>query len=96
MESKVLLNGQYVNSKEINPAKHRFIGMYRPPTGSPGFGYVACTCGSTLQTVEAILTHWQLGHADLPQYVDIEKRGPETECSGGEVPQEWIRRKEKR
>lgn len=70
-----LLNGRYVDDSEIDPVKHKFIGMFREPFSKIGAklaGYVACSCGHTLQTYEEVFAHWQMGHFDIPQYVNLE------------------------
>ena len=49
-----------------------FVGMHRPPwekCASPG-GYVACTCGAMIQTLEGVREHWQSGHFDRALYKD--------------------------
>ena len=68
-----LLNGKYAEATEIYPDKHKFIGTFRNPNYSDyqGKGYIACPCGSVLQTFEQSFSHWQLGHFDQPMYVDI-------------------------
>jgi len=71
-----LLNGKHVDPKEIDPAKHKFIGLFReptPPYRRPGetWEVMICECGMQLWTVNSIFEHWQLGHMDTPQYVDI-------------------------
>ena len=67
-----LLNGKFVDASEIDPARHRFIGTFRPPQAPRGEGYMLCTCGSILQTVQCVQEHYQRGHCDTNQYVDIE------------------------
>ncbi len=67
------LNGKLVSADEIDPAKHRYVGMFRitfPEDG--GGGYVACSCGEVLQSARAVRDHYQLGHFDEPQYADID------------------------
>lgn len=48
-----------------------FIGTHRPLFDPPR-GYVRCSCGATLQTVDGVRDHWQLGHFDRPMYRDPE------------------------
>ncbi len=61
------LDGHIVEDSVIDPAKHRYIGMFRRPYDCPN-AYVACTCGAILQTMEITREHWQAGHWDQPQY----------------------------
>ncbi len=79
-----LLNGKSVSAGEIDPAKHRYIGMFRPAEcpnakcNDPKTGQeiyadaLICNCGSTLWSVNAIREHYKNGCFDQPQYVDIE------------------------
>lgn len=71
----IILNGAKAEERELDPKRHRFIGMFRAPyqLPPPGVDVVLCPCGAMLWTREAGLNHWQLGHTDLLQYVDIEK-----------------------
>ena len=71
-----LLNGKIVKDEDIDPQRHRFIGLFRYPSfpvpdGTWGASVFACPCGQHLWTVEACQEHWRLGHMDIPQYVDI-------------------------
>jgi len=78
-----LLNGKFVDSKEIDPGKHKFIGSFRNPeppssicivkeTGEQKVAdCIQCPCGHNLWTREGIRDHWQMGHFDILQYVDI-------------------------
>jgi hypothetical protein len=75
-----LLDGKEVLDNVIDPAKHKFVGMFRKPfleygCNKPGHipGFIHCGCGQALQTMEASLAHWRLGHWDELQYVTIEK-----------------------
>lgn len=75
MKTYVLLNGKTVEASAIDPAKHRYLGMFRPPTNwlipvTPG--YVLCPCGQTLQMREQSIDHYRMGHCDMQQYVDIQ------------------------
>lgn len=36
-------------------------------------GYIACSCGSVLQTRQSSFEHWQLGHWDYPVYATKEE-----------------------
>jgi hypothetical protein len=65
----VLLDGKHVANDQIDPAKHKFIGTFRPPHFPSGI--IACGCGSLLHTLEQSNSHWQSGHMDTPQYVTI-------------------------
>lgn len=70
----VLLDGKFVKDKEIDPAKHKFIGTFRqphPPVSDGSWGVYLCSCGHSLWYVEECFAHWQLGHMDTPQYVTI-------------------------
>jgi hypothetical protein len=84
METKVLLNGHFVEPQFIDPAKHRFIGNFRFPT-CPDAAYkdektgetrycdaVQCGCGNLLWDKQSVHDHYLMGHFDKPQYVDIE------------------------
>ena len=69
----VLLNGKLVESSEIDPAKHRFIGRFRPaenPMANPRAD-ILCTCGQILRFVGMETEHYNRGCYDLNQYVDI-------------------------
>ena len=78
-----LLNGKFVDPKEIDPSKHKFIGSFRSPeppstifndpkTGEQKIAdVIKCSCGHDLWTRESVRDHWQMGHFDIPQYVDI-------------------------
>lgn len=67
-----LLDGKQVDSSEIVPTKHKFIGMWRPPSRPTG-GVHLCSCGQSLWTVDKVIEHWHVGHMDEPQYVTIGK-----------------------
>lgn len=69
----VYLDGVLTDSTEIDPAKHTFVGMFRPPTAGAymGNGLVACPCGSILHLMSDSFLHWQVGHFDVPQYKTI-------------------------
>lgn len=68
-----LLDGKHISDTDINPAKHKFIGMFREPLSlyTSQQAYIACPCGTTLTTVQQTMEHWQLGHFDVPQYIII-------------------------
>jgi hypothetical protein len=73
-----LLDGKFVKSEEIDPAKHRFIGTFRQPQPPDGSGCYAviCTCHAPLHTAGAVREHWMQGHFDVPQYITVEKETP--------------------
>lgn len=84
--SFVFLDGKLVKSEEINPAKHKFIGTFRPPNvpSTQGTTYqgelvnagvVLCRCGDSLWTTQALHDHYLKGHFDTPQYVSIKDGG---------------------
>ena len=78
-----LLDGKQVKPEEINPAKHRFIGTWRPPAVPvrPRIRGVVCPCGQELNYLQGsgqilvdgsrAFVHWQAGCFDEPQYVTI-------------------------
>jgi len=75
----VYLNGKKVQNDAIDPAKHIFIGCFRPPSppasnwpiSEGAWRVIACPCGDHLWTVKACHEHWRDGHLDVPQYIDI-------------------------
>jgi len=69
-----LLNGKFVIAEDIDPAQHKFIGMFRNPAPPQSMGYILCPCGQTLQNLETTHSHWQLGHMDTPQYISIKEK----------------------
>jgi len=71
----ILIDGKFVEDKELDPAKHRYIGVFRRPWSIPNVaGYIQCGCGQILQTQDQSYQHWQSGHWDTPQYVSIEEK----------------------
>jgi len=68
---KIFIDGKLVPESEIDPAKHTYIGQFRPPYKFAGGGYVLCDCGRTLQTVDEVFHHYQSGHWDTAQYQTI-------------------------
>lgn len=67
------LKGKRVGNDTIDPAKHRFVGMFRSPSinallSSSTGAYLLCDCGRVLQTKEEIYDHWQMGHFDEAIY----------------------------
>jgi hypothetical protein len=70
-----LLNGKVVEAEEIDPAKHKFIGMFRKPMSQIQIS--TCLCGRMFGTscgivMSEFIEHYQRGHFDESQYVDIE------------------------
>lgn len=75
MTEQVLLNGQYVDAATIDPARHRYLGMFRPATNGllhHSADVVICPCGASLWTVQDGRQHYKDGCLDSPQYVTIE------------------------
>jgi len=70
-----ILDGRQVDPSIINPARHRFIGTWRPPSApvSAKGAWIACHCGHVLQAVGENFQHWQRGCFDQPQYVTYER-----------------------
>ena len=108
----ILLNGAEAEDREVDPKRHRFIGIFRFPysvllakrsvvwalnTKKYNELYakfqngilseldfrseraripnaIPCPCGDPLLSPykDVIFEHYQLGHFDLPQYVNIE------------------------
>lgn len=72
--SSAILDGKRIEASEINPAIHRYIGMFRPAVdpASDANCSVMCPCGKIQQFREEGMPHYHAGHWDLPQYVTIE------------------------
>jgi len=79
---KYLLDGKEVDAKVLDQARHRFVGVFRPPvcpdtgfineSGKKEYGGVyMCSCGHALWTHEEIFDHWLKGHMDVFQYETI-------------------------
>lgn len=70
----VVLDGQKVEPAVVVAEKHKFIGMFRPPTmpGPNGSAVVLCPCGDHLKSFGQTRKHWLDGHFDVPQYVTID------------------------
>ncbi len=69
----VILNGKFVQPEEVDPAKHKFIGLFRPATNpilNPDTD-VLCRCGRILRFVGEEQEHYAKGCWDREQYVDI-------------------------
>ena len=72
MRTTAILDGKYVDVSEIDPGKHRFLGMFRPPTPfMPPGCCPLCSCTTVLTTVGDVERHWQLGHSDVAQYASL-------------------------
>jgi len=52
-------------------------------------GYLHCTCGQMLQTREAVRAHYDMGHFDKPQNIEID-----VEEFKESVRQKWVERME--
>ena len=70
-----LLDGKYVPAETIDPAKHRYLGMFRPPTNplmpaKPVYA-VICYCGYHLTFRAQSREHYLQGCCDVPQYASI-------------------------
>ena len=90
MKEMVYLDGELVDSKIIDPAKHRFVGTFRKPWEEHKLGgYILCSCGEVLQTVDRSYAHWQLGHWDYLQYITIQPSGPRVKIPDDPNPS-WI------
>ena len=69
----VLLDGVYVQPSKVDPGKHRFIGLFRPPR-NPLLGATTdciCPCGGRVRYVHEGEQHYRNGCFDTPQYVTI-------------------------
>jgi len=71
-----LLDGKRVDGAIIDARIHHFDGLFRYPFKISGAGYIACSCGHMLQTIEQSREHWQSGHWDLPSYHTIDQKEP--------------------
>ena len=73
MINTILIDGEIRTETELNPAKHRYLGMFRPspnPMQNPR-GYILCKCGEVLQYRGQEYDHYIRGCCDIPQYVTI-------------------------
>jgi len=73
-----ILDGEYIDDKDIDPAKHKFIGIFRDPFSTYKDLHIVafrCGCGEQLFNERSLFDHWQRGHMDAAQYVSIEKGG---------------------
>jgi hypothetical protein len=72
----VLIDGKEVDVKEVDAAKHGFIGTFRKPFEQikrPLYDIIFCSCGLNVCGGHYDLyQHWQMGHFDLLQYKTIE------------------------
>ena len=69
MIKTTILDGKHVNNDIINQAKHKFIGMFRPP--GPYNRRHTCNCGITIESISESNDHYMMGHDDEPQYETI-------------------------
>lgn len=71
-----ILDGEFIDDKDIDPAKHKFIGTFREPFSAyeDMAGEFHCRCGEHLFNQQSILDHWQKGHMDAPQYVSVRSK----------------------
>ena len=70
---KVLLDGKKVDPSNIDPEKHRYLGMFRPatnPIANPT-SYIYCNCGQILKYRGEETQHYIKGCFDIPQYQSI-------------------------
>lgn len=80
----VYLNGKLVQPEEIDPAKHKYIGRFRPaynPITDPQSD-VLCRCGEILRYVGEEREHYNRGCYDVNQYVDIDQEETNGQCAG--------------
>ena len=73
MTAFVYLDGKRVEPAVIDPAKHRFLGMFRParnPWENPSFD-ILCTCGEILKYHHQEVAHYKRGCYDVPQYATL-------------------------
>lgn len=72
-EPHVLLDGKYTPATQIDSGKHRYLGMFRPPTNwmDGANSYCICACGHTVKYREEGRTHYLRGCMDVPQYVSL-------------------------
>lgn len=74
-----LLNGQRVEATAIDPTRHRYVGMFRPPMElCCNDSY--CRCGMALRGSMGMYPNWihehyLMGHFDEPQYEDKKHSG---------------------
>lgn len=68
----VYLDGVLINETDIDPSKHTFVGIFRPPTPPMLSGNIQCGCGEILYSMFSICSHWMKGHMDVPQYQTIQ------------------------
>ena len=73
MKTFVLLNGKFVSPEEIDPSKHRYVGMFRPAENpyKNSTCDILCTCGEFLRYRGQETEHYKKGCYDTAQYVDI-------------------------
>jgi hypothetical protein len=66
-----LLDGQPVDPSVIDPAKHRYVGMWRPAESNLSCGTVCPGCQQIVLSAHSRAIHWRNGCFDVPQYVSI-------------------------
>jgi hypothetical protein len=71
---RVLLNGVFVHAEAIDPARHKFVGRFRPAENIllEAKTDVLCPCGEVLRFRHNLIDHYNKGCTDVNQYVDIE------------------------
>ena len=77
-----ILDGEHVEADQIDLAKHRFIGTWRPPVVPKEYTKKWCncpcgdelnhTCSGGIRLGPSPFNHWQNGCFDEPQYVTIQ------------------------
>jgi hypothetical protein len=79
-----ILDGEFIDDKDIDPVKHKFIGTFREPFSAYEnmAGEHHCRCGEHLFNNKSLLDHWQQGHMDAAQYVSIGKGSIEKGMEG--------------
>jgi len=85
--NEVLLNGKEVDFSVVDPAKHKFIGMFRYPYPilmnkrneyqnlhpSEYVMHSCPRCGVLDTHTQSMFDCWQMGHFDIPQFANIEE-----------------------
>ncbi len=70
-----MLDGKLVDSAELDPAKHTYIGFFRPvfrPVTQAAHAIVCGVCSTRFYTNEGMREHYNGGCFDIPQYRSIE------------------------
>lgn len=79
MKNRVLIDGVVCDPEYVDPAIHKFIGMFRPPLDSTSQKYFETNSGLGLSFGYALYMgvregdreRYNAGTYDLPQYVTI-------------------------